>query len=455
MNEVLQPCCRRRWQQGLNSNKNNLFMLIILFGIIARIIWILIMPTYPETDFMWYFVKAKELAEGKGLLNSIYPYYIGRVGFPSAYRPIGYPGTLAIIFSVFGSRIIVGKIFNLFLSILVMFFTYKLAKINFGEKIALLTLIFVAFLPLSIVYTSILGSEYLFSAVLIISIYLFFTKNNPYILGLLIGYLILIRPIGLFIPVVFIAYYMISKSSETLKQKIRYAAVFLIMIAVTVSPWLIRNYLIFGKPVFATSGGLVLYINNNTYATGTWKDPFKYPNSPILKYRTDNGFDEMAINETSKKLAIDWIKANPVKFLKFGCRRIYYSYWSKLDDIMWSMTTGINTWHPKVNYAIYLQKVVYRIFYIILFVYLAWVIINFIRTKKIDIHIFILIIFIYFTGMMFALEGNPRYVFPIHPLYSIGCAKILFSSLPIRAAAPVPDAARQHRVASPMSLTRS
>jgi hypothetical protein len=35
----------------------------------------------------------------------------------------------------------------------------------------------------------------------------------------------------------------------------------------------------------------------------------------------------------------------------------------------------------------------------------------------------------YFNAMMFVLEGNSRYVFPLHPIYSMGVAFILVSVL--------------------------
>jgi len=70
---------------------------------------------------MWYHVKGKEIAEGKGFLNGIYPYYTGRPGFPTAFRPIGYPGTLAILYFIFGAHFIVAKLFNIVLSTLIMF----------------------------------------------------------------------------------------------------------------------------------------------------------------------------------------------------------------------------------------------------------------------------------------------------------------------------------------------
>jgi len=305
-----------------------------------------------------------------------------------------------------------------------MFFTYKLTKIFFDKKITLYTLILVAFLPLSITYTSMHASEMLFSAILILAIYLFFTKNNPYIIGLLIGYLTLIRPIGMFVPIIFIVY-LFFKNELTFKNKIKYFLKFGLIVVLVITPWLIRNYNAFGKFVYSTNGGYVFYINNNDYATGSWSDPYKYPNSPIIKYKTENGFDEIGIDEEGKKLALQWIKKNPSKFLKLGFLRILNSYWLKTDDIMWSMTIAENSWHSLTPYAVFLEKIIYMPYNVLIFIYFIFNLINIIRTKKIDFHFFLLLIFLYFNGMMFLLEGNSRYVFPLQSLYSIGVVYII------------------------------
>jgi 4-amino-4-deoxy-L-arabinose transferase-like glycosyltransferase len=414
--------------------KKNKYLILIAAGVILRLIWVFAMPTYPETDFMWYHVKGVELSQGKGFLYGFYPYYTGIPGMPTAFRPIGYPGTLAVLYFIFGSsffgiEFMVAKLFNIVLSTLIMFLTYKLANQFFGKKIAFITLLIYALSPLAITYNSIICSELLFSAILMLSIYLYFNKNNPFVIGLLIGYLTLIRPIGVFIPAIFVLYEFIKKDVN-LKKKIKYIVSFAVSVALVITPWIVRNYLAFGEFVFSTNGGYVFYVNNNDYAIGSWSDPFKYPDSPMLKYKTDEGgFDEMAVNKYGKELAKQWIKDNPKRFIELAFLRIANSYWYKTDDIMWSLTTDINEWHPITSKAKKLEKLLYRPFYIVLFIFILYALIRFIRKRKIDFTTFILLIFLYFNAMMFVLEGNSRYVFPLHPIYSIGVAFIMFSIL--------------------------
>lgn len=411
----------------LNFIKRNPIISIILVGVVLRLIWIFTINTYPETDFMWYHVKGMELSEGKGFLNGIYPYYIGQEGFPTAFRPIGYPGTLAILYYFLGSNFFVGQFFNIFLSALIMFYGYKLAFEFLGKKVALFSLILYAFSPLAITYTSILGSETLFSALLVLSSYFYLVKRNPYASGFLIGYLTLVRPIGVLVPSIFIVFEFFRKQ-VSIKEKFKFLAVFFTLFVLVFTPWLLRNYIVFGTPTFSTNGGYVFYVNNNDYATGSWSDPFKYPNSPMLQYRYEDRFDEMAIHKLGNELAIEWIKNNPSRFMFLGFKRLANSYWFRTDDIMWSMTIDLDTWHPMTSRAVFLQKVIYRPFYLVLFAYIIFSAINFVKFKKADLHLFVLLVFGYFNSMMFVLEGNSRYVFPLHPFYFIGVAFIILKA---------------------------
>ena len=404
-----------------NIFRNSIFY-IILGGIILRFCWIFFMNTYPETDFMWYHVKALELSKGMGFLNGVYPFYTGTYGMPTAFRPIGYPLTLAILYKFFGTSFFVGKFFNILLSTVSMIYIYKLSKMFFDSFVSKLSLALFAFSPLSICYSSILCSEILFQTVLIVCLHSYFSHNNPYKLGLLVGYLALIRPIGIFFALVLIIFKLLE---NRLKNTFKFISVFSISFLLVISLWLVRNYTQFGQFIYSTNGGYVFYVNNNPYATGSWSDPFSYPNSPFKKYLHENNFDEIAINKVGKKLAIDWIINNPKQFIRLAFKRIANSYWSKLDDIMWAFTTGLNKWNPLYTKAIALETFLYRPFYMLTFAYAIFAAINFIRHKKADIHTMFLLVFLYFNCMMFILEGNSRYVFPLHTVYSVGVAVII------------------------------
>ena len=406
----------------------NLAFYIIAIGVILRVLWILSFNTYPETDFMWYHQKAVELSKGLGFLNGTYPTYVGQTGMPTAFRPIGYPLTLAILYKIFGTSLLVGKFFNVFLSMITMIYMYKLSRYFFNQWAAIIALCLFAFSPLAICYTSILGSETLFQTLLILILYNYLTNLcDPYNLGFLVGYLALVRPIGIFFGLIFIAISFFQGNLFT-KKSLKFLCTFCAVFLIVISGWIIRNYIKFGEPIFSTNGGYVFYVNNNDYATGSWSDPYKYPNSPFLQYKHENSFDEVAINKLGKQLAFEWIKENPKKFIHLAFKRLYNSYWGKLDDISWAFTTGQNQWNePLKDKAISLEKAIYRPFYILTFSYIFYTIIDLFNKRKSLIHTTILLVFLYFNAMMFVLEGNSRYVFPLHPIYSIGVGFLIVS----------------------------
>jgi hypothetical protein len=171
----------------------------------------------------------------------------------------------------------------------------------------------------------------------------------------------------------------------------------------------------------------VIYVNNNPYATGSWSDPYKYPQSPFLKYRHDKWFDELGIHNEGKRLAVEWIKQNPKSFLYLAAKRMENSYFTKLDDIMWGFTIGQNQWHTATSKAIKLQKILYIPFNILVFISVVFAILKYYKKTHNNFEIFIVLLFLYFNGMMFVLEGNSRYVFPMHPFFAVLVATFVLS----------------------------
>ena len=387
------------------------YILIIFLGILLRAFWLMYMPTVPVSDFAMYNNTAIQIAHGN--------FNIG------AFVTPGYQITLGILYWIFGVNILVGKIFNVVLSILIMYLTYIIAKKVFGSKISLIAIAIVAISPLAIAYCNVLGTEILFCTILMFCIYILLFINNPYLLGIMMGYLILVRPIALLLPVVFISYVMF-KDAQKLKERIKYSAVFLVMLGIALAPWVVRNYFTLGKPVLSNNGGIVLYINNNEYATGAWSDPYKYPNSPIKKYVSEHGYNELGIDKFTKKLAVEWIIANPSKFVNLGLIRLKNAYLNP-TDIVWSTYIGEAQMHPITERIIHCEIITYLSFYFVVLIYMIYTLIRLIRHRKADFNSLVLIVFLYFTAMMFVFEGQSRYVFPLHPLFSIGVAFVAFN----------------------------
>jgi 4-amino-4-deoxy-L-arabinose transferase-like glycosyltransferase len=409
---------------------DKVFLIIWITGLLIRIAWSFF-PTYPETDFMWYHVKAMEISEGKGFLNGVYPFYEGVEGRPTAFRPIGYPATLSLVYYFTGARFFAGKMLNVFLSAVSMLLLFAITRKFFSRRFSIVVVFLLSFSPLAILYTGILGSEILFMTLLLLSAYFTLVQRKPLWLGLTVGYMALVRPIGIYFLGCIVLFILLEKQLDRSRKIKQLFAVIGFSMLIILS-WVGRNAMVLGTPVFSTNGGYVAYVNNNPYATGSWSDPFSYPDSPFLKYRHDTWFDELSMHQEGKALALSFIKENPSAFLKLGIKRMQNSYWSKLDDSMWAFTVGVDRWHPFSSLATRLQALLYRPFYVLVWLAIGLLIAKAILRKLTAWEGFVLLIFGYYNGMMFLLEGNSRYLFPLFPFYAVLVVWLL-SKVPTKA----------------------
>lgn len=395
----------------------NLFLGILFLGILLRIIWVVLVNTQPISDFLWYHELALSLISNNG-------YRIK--GVLTAYEPIGYPAFLALIYYFFGANIVFPKIANIILSSIGMTFLYRISGKYISKKSGIICTLFIAILPVNIVYTSVLSTEILFTTLYIILTYFILKGSNKtalnILMGIILGILALIKPYMLIYPAVILAmqFFCNVKISKTL---IANFCVITLSMIVIILPWTIRNYIVFDKfiPV-STNGGYNLYVNNNPYANGGWQDPFKFPNSPMLKYEfSDIGFwDEIKVDEEGKKLAVEWIVKNPDKFLKLGfikLKRVFIIH----DSGYWAIKKiQGDTEFPYKTQLSSLNKKIHNITLVFVIIYVLAIIIKILKKRPLlYIHKIILLNLLFYVSVTFAFEGQPRYLFPLWPFYAI------------------------------------
>lgn len=241
-------------------------------------------------------------------------------------------------------------------------------------------------------------------------------------MGIILGILALVKPYMLIYPAVILAMQFLFKGKIS-KVLINNFCIITLSMIVIILPWTIRNYIVFDKfiPV-STNGGYNLYVNNNPYANGGWQDPFKFPNSPMLKYKfPDKGFwDEIKVDEEGKKLAVEWMLDNPGKFVKLGfikLKRVFVihdsGYWSikKLQgDIKFPYTTQLSLLNSKIH----------KFTFALVIIYILSLIIKILRRRRIlYVHKIILLNILFYVAVTFVFEGQPRYLFPLWPFYAM------------------------------------
>lgn len=399
----------------LKANKNFFIISsIIFFSMLLRTVWILKVPTIPVSDFMQYYKGAVSLLEGNG-----YRIY----GHISAYEPVGYSLFLYLIFFFFGCSYFVAKLWNLILSFLTLILIYKISKKYIGKFSYISTLLY-GILPISIVYTSVISTEIIFTFLYVVLIYLVLTKKqnlvNIIILGVLLGILTLIKPYMLIYAG--LLFFMDFINFKSILPCIKNFLIITVVLLVTISPWIIRNYFVFHKfiPV-STNGGYNLYVNNNDYAVGAWRDPKKIKGSIIEKYRDKNDifWNEVKVDEEGKKAALNWIMHNPSSFLKLGVKKVKNTFFTS-DSGFWStdyLATG-----GKFEYRWLLSLIDKKVqCFMLIFMFIYFIVFLFELGKKafknLKLHAFIILNILFFLTITFVFEGQPRYLFPLWPIF--------------------------------------
>lgn len=93
------------------------------------------------------------------------------------------------------------------------------------------------------------------------------------------------------------------------------------------SPWLVRNYEVFGRFVFIRDDfGLQFRLGNNKMADGMLIAVLQ-PNLNKLELENFQHLGEIAYEAECRRLALDWIRAHPERFAIISMKRFFY-YWN-------------------------------------------------------------------------------------------------------------------------------
>lgn len=398
------------------ENKSHYWLFAIIPAALGlRLLWVLNVHTAPVYDFLKYHLGAVSIAEGNG-----YKLF----GNPTAFEPIGYPGFLALLYKVFGTRIIFPKLANIVLSLGIIILTYLIGKRLFNKTVGVIAAALIAFSPRNITYTSVLCTEIFFTFFLLLAIYLLLkyreSKWSGPVIGVLCGILALTKPANLLFPgVLFLIAWLEGKDFS---QAFRKTVVIGLFMVLTILPWTIRNYIVFNEFIpISTNGGITLYLNNNPYANGAWQDPFSFPNSPLAPYKNEEtGFwDELAVDKLGKELGTKWILENPDEFFKLGFKKLYFVY-SDSWDVSYAVENLTNGqpmpnrgWVYKTAQWAYWGLLAALAFYFIVLLK------GFLSRKNLGQQLVLWLPVLFFSATYFAFEGQPRYIFPMLPLFTI------------------------------------
>ena len=209
---------------------------------------------------------------------------------------------------------------------------YKINKIFFSKKIGFYSSLVFSLFPIYLYSCSQISSVTLTIFFALLFYYYFFklTNNNKIIdillLGIIGGLLILLRREFMFI-VIFSSFYLFFYSKISIRNLL---LIFLISL-ITISPYMIRNYLVFDKVIIHSSFGFNLWKGNNPNSKvgGSFiveknlQDKIdKVPKNKFYRFNFDKIFLEEAIKN---------IKNNPERYISLYIKRIASYYFFDLE----------------------------------------------------------------------------------------------------------------------------
>lgn len=424
---------------------SKLFLRIcLLIAISLRVAWLYAVSPEPVSDFRWYYERGQDMAAGYGYsmqADDFWPENISPAALTSdngrrftAYWPVGYPAFLGLLFFVFGPSILAVQVANLFLYTGVLLLAYHTAKRLFqSELTGRLTLLFLAFYPDHIFYTTLLATEILFLFLLLLGILLLLLEMRlrwAVVTGVVWGVICLIKPQTMLIPVIVLAGQWLTdtlRNASTLNDKsktssgaqqgqvlryLKYGGVLYLTIGLIILPWTFRNFRVFKNFVFvSTNGGYNLLMGNNPYASGT------YGASERLTEMLGDVADERARDVRARHLALTYIVDHPWQTVKRWPKKLWFLYRQESVGLYWNQQ-GVAAKSNKIPFHLLMRiaQGYYALIITFFLVALLFFLQIHLKARPIQMYSFpflVVGIIVYFTFLSLLTFADGRFHFPI------------------------------------------
>ncbi len=269
---------------------------------------------YEYDDYAW------NVAQGRGY-RGISPDVADRDHL-TAYRPPGTSLAWAALYYTFGHRYEAVRIAHCAAGAATILLVFGIGRRCYGEGVGLMGAGLFAVYPISWLYSVELLSEALGTFWLLgfVLAALAFADRPGWPLALLAGSLMglsaLTRPNSvLILPLVGVwALWQFRRNPRALALSVLIPVV----MAATMTPWVIRNYRVFGEFIpFSTMGGSVLLQGNNRIvATEPKFAGYSVWDTEIPEYKAalEAPGDEVGRDKVARVLAVRWLKDNPAKW---------------------------------------------------------------------------------------------------------------------------------------------
>lgn len=413
------------------NNKYSVLVGIVLISLFFKIIYVVCFSQLPmPPDAVGYDNIGWNIAQGKA--------YSDNVPVATIRGPV-YPGFLAAIFSIFGHNYLAVRIVQSIVSSLLVVVVYWITCRITNEKTALLASLLVAFYPAFTFYSGILLSETLSTFLLAISLmFLFQTIKYKSVLwavtaGCGMGVCILCRSEMLLFPFFLIILLpCLKKGNNIKKENVKLYSIFLLATILIITPWIIRNYVVFHKFMPVSAGGKAsLWLASHPDDLVEWDFDSEPLKSLSVGVDLDKADTWIKLDEILFKEGIKNITLHPFIYIKLSAKR-FFRFWvashsNKLAGLHYSFNQSIQLHY----YKVFLLKI------ILLIINIGLLIIGlvgfFIEKKSWRLFLPVILLIIYKTIFHMAFPATPRYQIPVMPFVlifsAIGIVRIIEISI--------------------------
>jgi len=245
------------------SSWRYLLPLLILAGI-ARFAYlsVIVQPhSYPSNvDSIEHHLIAQNLVEGEG-----YTLY----NHPTAYRAPFLTYYMAFCYGIFGVNFAIVRGGIILMSLILIWAIYQVGKELFNHRVGIWAALLAAIYPHFIFYNSRIFTETPFALFSILALLFFIKFNKTHALKNLVttafflALAILTRPVGFVLLLFMLIHILLRKSGW---MNVKNATMLLLGVMMLISPWMVRNYLVFDRFVpVTTQGAVVAWVGNNHY----------------------------------------------------------------------------------------------------------------------------------------------------------------------------------------------
>ncbi len=344
-------------------------------------------------------------------------------GIPTAYRPPGYPVFVAGIYKIFGTNPHLAAAFNIIPSLIIMLFSYFIARRLFGERPARWTAIILTLFPSQILFCNLLASEILFTALMIVALYLIIKEDSLtcwIVVGIFLGLSVLVRPVSILLIVIPLIHFAITKTLNPRRLLLFVAAVLALLLAIF--PWMYRNYSQKGTFTISTISGINLLAGNSPGAAFGW-NPASVEGLPI-----GNPAKEAYVDSLARSRAFEYIKHDPAGFIKRGIMKTAYLFAVDLEGVDYQLKESSENTSANV---FFIFGVLVQSYYLLISLFsIAGLLVMIKRGKWKETGVLWLII-LYWIAVHFVFYAEGRYHFPIIPILAMYAAYHLTKNIEV------------------------